>query len=146
MTFGMQGNLRSRDIFEAVNEGHVCVTNFRNPLARLISLYNYFRFEVKLSEEELRTERFRAVALARSVSFEEFVSLSDPNVDVYVRNAYSRQLADSCWTRETTKVFDDGCRFIDEMPWSTGLQELIQRGVGNAARLLATTRSRLRGE
>jgi hypothetical protein len=27
-----------RDIFEAVNEGHRCVTNFRNPLTRLISL------------------------------------------------------------------------------------------------------------
>ena len=101
---------------------------------------------MKLSEEELRTERFRAVALARSVSFEEFVSSDDPNVDVYVRNAHFRQLANSSWALETTKVFDDVRRFIDEMPWSTGLQELIQKGAGNAARLLATTRSKLRGE
>jgi Sulfotransferase family len=106
-----------RDIFEAVNEGHRCVTNFRHPLARLISLYNFFRFTVKLSEKELGTEQFRAVAFAKSVSFEEFVSSSDPNVDVYVRNAHFRQLAHSCWALETSKEFDDVCRFVDEMPW-----------------------------
>ena len=106
-----------RDIFEAVNEGHRCVTNFRNPLRRLISLYNFFRFNVKLSEEELRTERFRAVAFAKSVSFEEFVSSGDPNVDIYVRNAHFRQLANSCWDLETTKDIEDVYRFVDEMPW-----------------------------
>jgi hypothetical protein len=105
------------DIFEAVNEGHWCITNFRNPLTRLISLYNFFRFNVKLSEEELRTERFRAVAFAKSVSFDEFVSSSDPHVDVYVRNAHFRQLANSCWALETTKKIDDVYRFVDEMPW-----------------------------
>jgi Sulfotransferase family len=106
-----------RDIFEAVNDGHWCVTNFRNPAARLISLYNYFKFNVKLSEKELRTERFRAVAFAKSVSFEEFVSSEDPNIDVYVRNAHFRQLANSCWALETTKEFDDVCRFVDQMRW-----------------------------
>jgi hypothetical protein len=105
------------DIFEAVNDGHRCVTNFRNPLARLVSLYNYFRFNVKLSEEELRTERFCAVAFAKSVSFGEFVSSDDPNVDVYVRNAHFRQLANSCWALETTKELEDVCRFVDAMPW-----------------------------
>jgi len=106
-----------QDIFEAVNQGHRCVTNFRNPLRRLISLYNFFRFNVKLSEEELRTERFRAVAFAKSVSFEGFVSSNDPNVDVYVRNAHFRQLANSCWDLETTKEIDEVYRFVDEMPW-----------------------------
>jgi Sulfotransferase family len=105
------------DIFNAVNEGHRCVTNFRNPLARLVSLYNFFRFKVKLSEEELRSEQFRAVAVAKSVSFEEFVSSNDPDIDVYVRNAHFRQLANSCWSLEATKEFDELCRFVDEMPW-----------------------------
>ena len=105
------------DVFDAVNEGHWCVTNFRNPLARLVSLYNFFRFKVKLSEEELRTERYRAVTVAKSVSFGDFVSSSDPNIDVYVRNAHFRQLANSCWALETRKVFDDVCRFVDEMAW-----------------------------
>jgi hypothetical protein len=105
------------DIFQAVNEGHWCVTNFRNPMTRLISLYNFFKFKVKLSEEELRSERFRAVAFAKSASFQEFVSSADPNVEVYIRNAHFRQLANSCWALETTKQLDDVCRFVDAMPW-----------------------------
>jgi hypothetical protein len=103
--------------FHAVNDGHRCVTNFRNPLARLVSLYNFFRFNVKLSEEQLGTERICAVAFAKSVSFAEFVSSNDPNVEVYVRNAHFRQLANSCWALETTKEFGDVCRFVDAMPW-----------------------------
>jgi Sulfotransferase family len=106
-----------RDIFRIVNDGHGCVTNFRDPVDRVLSLYNYFKFHVSLSQEELSTERFRAVTLAKSVSFEEFVSSDDPNVEVYLRNAHFRQLANSCWTLEITKEFEDVCRFVDEMRW-----------------------------
>jgi Sulfotransferase family len=106
-----------RDIFEVVNDGHFSVTNFRNPVTRLISLYNYFRFNVKLSEQERCSERFHAVLFAKSVGFEEFVSSEDPRVEVYVRNAHFRQLADSCWALETTKNFKDVCRFVDAMRW-----------------------------
>jgi hypothetical protein len=106
-----------RDIFRIVNDGHGCVTNFRDPVDRVLSLYNYFKFHVILSQEELSTERFRAVTLAKSVSFEEFVSSNDPNVEVYLRNAHFRQLANSCWNMAITKDFDDVCRFVDEMRW-----------------------------
>jgi hypothetical protein len=105
------------DIYHAVNDGHRCVTNFRNPLARVASLYNFFRFKVKLPEEELRTEQFCAVAFAKSVSFAEFVSCSDPSIEVYVRNAHFRQLANSCWALQTSKEFGDVCQFVDAMPW-----------------------------
>jgi hypothetical protein len=106
-----------QDIFQIVNDGHGCVTNFRDPVDRVVSLYNYFKFNVNLSREELGSERFRAVALAKSASLEEFVSSDDPNVEVYLRNAHFRQLANSCWTLETTEEFDDVCRFVDEMRW-----------------------------
>jgi hypothetical protein len=33
-----------QDIFAAVNDDHSCITNFRHPATRLISLYNFFRF------------------------------------------------------------------------------------------------------
>ena len=75
------------------------------------------RFKVKLSEEELRTERYYAVLLAKSVSFERFVSADDPRVDVYVRNSHFRQLTHSCWSLEITNKVDSVCRFIDRMPW-----------------------------
>ena len=123
---GKYGNFRGyhyyaghygRDIFEAVHDGHLCITNFRNPTARIISLYNYFRFDVELPEKELCSERFRAVAFAKSASFEKFVSSVDPDIDVYVRNAHFRQLANSCWALETTRKLDDVCRLVDEMPW-----------------------------
>jgi hypothetical protein len=105
------------DIFVAVNEGHGCVTNFRNPLTRLLSLYNYFRFNVNLSAEQLLADRFYAVLLAKSASFEQFVSCDDPRIDVYVRNSHFRQLANSCWSLDTTKPFEDVCSFIDSMLW-----------------------------
>jgi hypothetical protein len=82
-----------QDIFAAVNDDHSGITNFRHPATRLISLYNFFRFKVNLSDEELRTERYYSVLLAKSVSFERFVSADDPRVDVYVRNSDFRQTA-----------------------------------------------------
>ena len=47
---------------------------------------------MNLPDEELRTQRYYAVLLAKSVSFEKFVSSYDPRVDVYVRNSHFRQL------------------------------------------------------
>ena len=104
------------DIFAAVNEGHACLTNFRHPATRLISLYNFFRCMVDLPDEELRKERFYAVRFAKSASFEGFVSCADSRVEVYVRNWHFRQLANSCWSLETNEPCDKVCRFIDSMP------------------------------
>lgn len=104
-----------RDIFDAVNDGHACMTNFRHPAARLVSIYNYFRYVVSLPEDELRTDRFYAVRLAKSVSFEKFVCTDDPRVEVYVRNAHFRQLANTCWSLKIAKQFTDVSRFVDAM-------------------------------
>jgi len=106
-----------QDIFAAVNDDHSCITNFRHPATRLISLYNFFRFKVNLPDEELHTERYYAVLLAKSVSFERFVSADDPRVDVYVRNAHFRQLTNSCWSLDPTNKVGGVFRFIDRMPW-----------------------------
>jgi hypothetical protein len=104
-----------RDIFSAVNDGHACITNFRHPATRLVSLYNFFRYSVNLPEEELWTERFYAVRFAKSESFGDFVSSDDPRVEVYVRNWHFRQLANSCWSLEITNRVDEVYRFIDGM-------------------------------
>jgi hypothetical protein len=81
----------------------------------VVSLYNYFKFNVSLSQEKLATERFRAVALARSASLEEFVSSDDPNVGVYLRNAHFSTTRR--FLLETTKKFEEVCRFVEEMRW-----------------------------
>jgi glycosyltransferase involved in cell wall biosynthesis len=106
-----------RDIFSAVNDGHRYVTNFRHPVTRLISLYNFFRFNVKLSDDELHTDRYYAVRLAKSIDFKSFISADDPRVEVYVRNSHFRQLANSCWSLKTTRSLSNVCRFVDRMPW-----------------------------
>jgi hypothetical protein len=106
-----------RDIFAAVDDGHICITNFRHPVSRLLSLYNFFRYSVSLPGEGTSTDRSYAVRVAKSVSFRQFISDNDPRVDVYVRNAHFRQLAHSCWSLETAKGYYDVCRFIDGMPW-----------------------------
>jgi hypothetical protein len=105
-----------RDIFAAVNDGHACITNFRHPVTRLVSLYKFFR-GVNLSPEELGSDRFYAVWFARSVSLAKFVGSHDPRVEVYVRNWHFRQLVHSCWSLQTTAQLEDACRFIDAMPW-----------------------------
>lgn len=105
-----------RDIFSTVNDGHLCMTNFRHPIARLISLYNYFRYAVSLSPNELESNNRYAVSFAKSVSFDSFVSSDDPRVDVYVRNYHFRQLTTSCWSLEGKSRLADAVRFLDTMP------------------------------
>jgi hypothetical protein len=104
------------DIFQAVNAGHRCFTNFRHPVARLISLYNYFRFAVTLPDEELRTDRFFAVRYAKTADFRKFISTDDPRVEVYVRNAHYRQLSNSCWSLEMKGDLSEAFQFIHSMP------------------------------
>jgi hypothetical protein len=106
-----------RDVVLAVNEGHACITNFRDPAARLVSLYNFFRFKVALSDDQLRMDRYYAVRLAKLETFSGFVSNPDPRVQVYTCNAHFRQLAYSCWSLELANSFGDVVRFIDRMPW-----------------------------
>ena len=105
------------DIFSAVQSGHLRISNFRHPVTRLLSLYNYFRFGVNLSEEELRTDRYYAVRFAKAVDFKAFVSTDDPRVEVYVRNAHFRQLTNSCWSLTITKQLGEALRLVDQMPW-----------------------------
>ena len=54
---------------------------------------------------------------AKSANLEVFVSADDPRINVYVRNAHFRQLANSCWSLQEAKGFKDVCRFIDAMAW-----------------------------
>jgi hypothetical protein len=105
------------DIFSAVNAGHQCVTNFRHPVTRLLSLYNYFRFNVQLSDEELRTDRYYAVRFAKSAHFKRFIAAGDPRVEVYVRNFHFRQLTNSCWCLKSEATLEEAFRFVDSMPW-----------------------------
>jgi hypothetical protein len=115
--FSVYAGHYGRDIYNAVSAGHLPITNFRHPGSRLISLYNYFRHNVQLSEEMLREDRFFAVFCAKTVGFAEFISSDDPRLAVYTQNAHFRQLTNSCWSMDITNRLEDAYRFIDSMPW-----------------------------
>ncbi len=105
-----------RDIFTAVSAGHVCITNFRHPVSRLLSLYNFFRHVVVLDDAQQCEIRFRAVMLAKTAGFREFLASNDPYVDVYLRDQHFRQLTGSCWSLDDQGDVDEACLFIDAMP------------------------------
>jgi hypothetical protein len=104
-----------RDVFEAVNDGHLCVTNFRHPINRMISLYNYFHFAVQLPPEQLADERFFAVAYAKRTSLQDFLASDDPRVCVYTSNQHTRQLAGSLWVHRAAPNLPEACRFVERM-------------------------------
>ena len=105
------------DVHEAVVDGHISVTNFRHPVDRLISTYNYFNYAVNLPAKPTRPDHFYHVRLARSISFEEYISCSDRRVEIYTRDFHFRQLTYSPWSLELRKSLDEAIAFIDRMPW-----------------------------
>ena len=105
------------DVYAAVANGHATLTNFRHPVDRLISCFNYFNYVVNLPQKVTQPDHFFHVRLARSISFEEFIFSSDPRVEIYTRNSHFRQLTHSVWSPEVRKSVDEAIAFIDQMPW-----------------------------
>jgi len=104
-----------RDLFDAVRTTHLPVTNFRNPVSRLTSLYNYFRVAVPETEEVMTSPRFACVQAAKQQTFEAFLRNDDPRVSAYTRNHHTRQLTRSAWEWESDLA---GAKaLVDEMPW-----------------------------
>lgn len=106
-----------RDVFDAVAVDHRPITGFRDPLSRVVSLYNFFRFTVTLPPAELASERFFAVHAAKTLPFDRFVASSDPRIGVYIDNQHFRQLTGSGWSLARGGGLADARRFVDRMPW-----------------------------
>jgi hypothetical protein len=105
------------DMYRAIDSGHAAITNFRHPAARLASLYNYFRFAVHPTPEELASSTFTAVRTAKSSSFEDFALSDDPRVAMYTCDHHFRQLANSPWSMATARSERDVSELIAAMPW-----------------------------
>ncbi|WP_152569450.1 MULTISPECIES: hypothetical protein [Sphingomonas] len=103
------------DVFRTVADGHAAVTNFRHPVARIGSLYRYFR-AVPIAAPELEHPRYHAVRFARERSFEEFVTTDDPRVRVYTENQHARQLTGSPWRLDPAIDMAAAVGLIDTMP------------------------------
>ncbi len=105
------------DLYRELGPGYTPVTNFRHPAARLISLYNFFRFSVHRPPEVLASPDLTAVRLAKSASFEDFVLCDEPLVAMYTCDHHFRQLANSPWSMTWTRSEAEVAAFVQAMPW-----------------------------
>lgn len=103
------------DVYRAVQDRHLVITNFRHPVTRIGSLYRYFR-TVPIGERELGHPRYFAVRFARERSFEEFVLTDDTRVRVYTENQHARQLTGSPWRLVPDIDMAAAVAMIDRMP------------------------------
>lgn len=115
--YNYYGGHYGSNIFDAVNDGHECITNFRNPETRILSLYNYFRVDVAIPDDPNLQETFHAVAFAQSVDFHTFAASEDPLVEVYTRNHHVRQLSGSAWDVNSTGDLAQAMALTDRMRW-----------------------------
>jgi hypothetical protein len=117
-----------KDILDDVNDGHLLMTNFRHPAARIVSLYNFFRDQVTMSPEMLDEDRHYAVKFAKENDFKAFATCDALKLTVYTRNQHVRQLTRSPWENAPGKldqaqrlVLDMACYYVCEYADLSGL-------------------------
>lgn len=103
-----------RDVFEAVRDGHPYITNFRHPVRRVLSLYNYFRDTFKkLSSGEGSAAYYAACEAAATMSLHDFVICDQPAVRVFVSDFHFRQLTSTPWEFRDPAPLEAAYEFID---------------------------------
>jgi len=76
--------------------GHGLITNFRHPVARIVSLYDFWRRIVDPGLFRFSTRS--GPAHARRLTFAEFVSSENPFLSLYIADFHTRQIIESGWT------------------------------------------------
>lgn len=92
------------------------VTNFRRPVARMVSLYDYWRSYDLAAVKGLPES---GPQLARELAFAEFVRSDHPKLSLFIDDFHTRQLLDSGWTPRllTPSDVETVKRRIDAMRW-----------------------------
>jgi hypothetical protein len=106
-----------RDIRDAVGPHMPMATNFRWPIDRVVSVHRYFRYTVEISDEQARDPRYRAVALAKRLSLDDFVTCDDPAVVIHTYDHHYRQLTGSGWSPHYERDLQAARDLIDQMAW-----------------------------
>lgn len=87
------------EVYEALQDSHGLVTNFRDPVKRIYSLYRYWKYNVRLSDISGLDERdFAAVRAAHDLSFSEFIRSDIQEISIYIENFHARQLYWDGWS------------------------------------------------
>ena len=106
-----------RDVFQAVADRHDPVSNFRDPAARLLSLYNFYRIRIPLPEDAGQLDDLYPVVFAKQVDFHRFVCSEDPRIEIHTRNHHVRQLTSSAWDPGSQGDLQAATAMLDRMPW-----------------------------
>ena len=106
-----------RNEAQSVLTNHVRITNFRHPVSRVVSLYNYFRNSVPMTPEVLRDPKYYAVRLAKSAAIETFVRCEDPRVTTYIRDHHFRQLCRDGWSLSLPRPPPEPRSVVDGLDW-----------------------------
>lgn len=95
------------------------ITSFRHPVARLVSLYDFWHDVVDHAALDRRFPGGHGARFARSLSFAAFVRSPDPTLGLYVENFHARQLLGTGWEprRLTGADLDRVRERIGRMRW-----------------------------
>lgn len=104
------------DIYNAVADGHISLSNFRHPIARIYSLYRYFR-SIEVNMHDLSQRKYAAVRRAKEACFADFIATDDEVISIYISDQQARQLTGSPWALQ--KEIDIGAAKakIDQLAW-----------------------------
>lgn len=107
-----------RDVFEAVRDGHAYITNFRHPVGRVLSLYNYFKDTFKkLTPGHGSVAYYAACEAAATLSLHDFVTSKHPAVRIFVSDFHFRQLTGTPWEFREPAPLRAAYDFIDGALW-----------------------------
>ncbi len=105
------------DIYRAIAPDHLPITCFREPLARLISLYTYFAHRVPVPDDSAARDNLYPVIAAQNLSFEDFVLSRDPRIEIHTRNHHARQLSASGWDPSCAGDLHQAASLVARMKW-----------------------------
>lgn len=108
------------DVYRKLADGHSLVTNFRDPVKRVYSLYRYWRHSVPLdSLSNLNHNDREVIRLAHILSFSEFIRADSYDLRLYISNFHFRQIYRSGWDRSSAGLLPRWVvkRRIAKMPW-----------------------------
>ncbi|HBF32852.1 hypothetical protein [Rhizobium sp.] len=89
------------DAFRQLQDGHVLVTNFRDPIQRIRSLYRYWS---KVGLDGVAPEAAIPVRLAKELSFSDFIRSENKDLRLNIDNFHFRQLLAEGW-KECSQSF-----------------------------------------
>jgi hypothetical protein len=108
------------EAFSRLGNGHQLITNFRDPVERVISLYRYWRNNVSAADLTSADPRdAEIVLLSHRLDFSEFIRSPNPDLQLYISNFHFRQLLASPWEPAGAGFLDvlKVKRRISSMPW-----------------------------